>query len=866
MLTKHVGYIPACKLRSNQNGMFLDSNNWMLSSHLKISVFDTDKYLMVNYFILLLMPIALVSIFGCSSKSNTATASSVKDQVAAQIKFYQNPGGGASSEVWSQQPIIEILDSSGTRVTSGPDAWSPISISLSSGTGTLSGTVTVFAVMGLATFTDLKINSAGTKILNVSKSNLSGYGGSDVLSVASEPFNVVALSASQLSISGPGEIDSASCSLFTIHLQDSSGNDVRALNTISLNLVGGLHGSFYSDSGCSARISSVVHSAGESISTFYYLNLGGEKTSLTAQAPSLTLNSLSFAVKVRTPVPAKIFGPKIAGTHRCVLYTNGTAYCWGGINTYGQLGYLNSDNPTPVRLSFPITSISISTYSTCALLTNRTVNCWGGNINGELGIGTFDSTPHSIPVAVSSLSDVNRIISGKLHFCASTNSQGVQCWGSNGLKQLGDGTTTRRTSPVTAAIHLPSMATIVSMAGSGNSNLIAYSDGTVEKWGASLAPASVAGLSTVSKVFSSGEETFCAVLNDSSISCWGRNDTYQLGLGDNAVHSTPTVVTGINNVDELSMFTDATCAKLINGSVSCWGANASGQSGMSSLFSNYVTTPTAIQSGLIVANMSSGESQVCGVENSTQKIVCWGGAVSSQFYYPDYGKLYRYLSNSNNFVGLQSGVCTAVTFNLYNLNTIQEFSQNLNFTITSKNGVVQSYSEATCQTPIQNLTIPANNFSYTIYVKGIWLQSSAGNDYLTLNSAESFFNGATLAVSFSGTATKVFMNTVSAGSPGCFLNTFKILDNVGNFAFAGNSGIDVDINTYVYPGWSGVSIYSDSNCSTLASTITVSPSSSTGNYYLKLDQDCDERFDIYGQIHGNNSSVGSGYFQTGICN
>ena len=74
------------------------------------------------------------------------------------------------------------------------------------------------------------------------------------------------------------------------------------------------------------------------------------------------------------------------------------------------------------------------------------MKCWGLNNKGQLGDGT--TSDRSTPVAVSGLTDVAQIALGDAYTCALLNSGDVECWGWNNFGQLGDGSTTDSKSPV----------------------------------------------------------------------------------------------------------------------------------------------------------------------------------------------------------------------------------------------------------------------------------------------------------------------------------------------------------------------------------------------------------------------------------
>ena len=138
--------------------------------------------------------------------------------------------------------------------------------------------------------------------------------------------------------------------------------------------------------------------------------------------------------------------------HSCALTGDGLAHCWGE-NDYGQLGdgsTVNSVAPVVVSGLTSVTAITAGYGNSCAVTRGGTGYCWGANYYGQLGNGTTSQTANPVPGVVSGLAGVTAVSldAGSSHACALTAAHTVHCWGYNYSGQLGDGTTTNRTTAV----------------------------------------------------------------------------------------------------------------------------------------------------------------------------------------------------------------------------------------------------------------------------------------------------------------------------------------------------------------------------------------------------------------------------------
>jgi alpha-tubulin suppressor-like RCC1 family protein len=168
------------------------------------------------------------------------------------------------------------------------------------------------------------------------------------------------------------------------------------------------------------------------------------------------------------------------GSSSFAVGSTGTVWSWGG-NGNGQLGSGNTTSrSTPGQISGLSTATAISTGGshTLALLNDGTVKAWGYNLYGQVGDGT--RVQRTSPASVSGLSTAIAIAAGSMHSLVLLGDGTVWAWGSNANAAIGDGSTeTMRLTPVVVS-GLPSVVAIG--AGSYHSLAIA-ADGSVWAWG-----------------------------------------------------------------------------------------------------------------------------------------------------------------------------------------------------------------------------------------------------------------------------------------------------------------------------------------------------------------------------------------------
>ncbi|WP_027660832.1 RCC1 domain-containing protein [Salinispora fenicalii] len=305
----------------------------------------------------------------------------------------------------------------------------------------------------------------------------------------------------------------------------------------------------------------------------------------------------SSPVAVDLPTGTTITTIAAGQGHSLAVTSNGTVLAWGH-NNFGQLGDdTTTRRSTPVTVDLPtgttITTVAAGDRHSLALTSTGTVLAWGDNSAGQLGDGTTNNSSTPIAVDLPTGTTITTVVAGANHSLAVTSAGTVLAWGFNFWGQVGDGTTTNRSTPI--AVNMPTGTTITTVvAGTGHS-LAVTSAGTVLAWGYNSAgqlgdgttnnsstPVAVdlpAG-TTITTV-AAGERHSLALTSAGTMLAWGYNSAGQLGDGSTTDSSTPVAVdlpTG-TTITTVAAGDRHSLAVTSAGTVLAWGNNAFGQLG-----------------------------------------------------------------------------------------------------------------------------------------------------------------------------------------------------------------------------------------------------------------------------------------------
>jgi alpha-tubulin suppressor-like RCC1 family protein len=245
-----------------------------------------------------------------------------------------------------------------------------------------------------------------------------------------------------------------------------------------------------------------------------------------------------------------------------------------------------------------IASIATGLAHACGLDPQGKAYCWGANAAGQLGDGS--TTDRTTPVAVATGLTFTTLGAGWDFTCGLTSSGALYCWGGNQVGQFGDGTTTPSSTPVPAASsHIFVQIDVGSYHACGR-----VADGTAYCWGAE-------SRNNVPSASSLGFDV------PDTQTCDGYS-----GAPMWMCAKTPGVVQGNLTFVSISAGVFHTCGITASGATYCWGWNFAGQLGDGSI-NNSSISPVQVVNAPSFNQVVAGANHACG-RTAAGAAYCWG--------------------------------------------------------------------------------------------------------------------------------------------------------------------------------------------------------------------------------------------------
>jgi alpha-tubulin suppressor-like RCC1 family protein len=273
----------------------------------------------------------------------------------------------------------------------------------------------------------------------------------------------------------------------------------------------------------------------------------------------------------------------------------GMVNAWG-LNVSGQLGDGTTISAWETAVSvmglFGVTQVAGGWQHSLGLTSDGKVWAWGVNYDHLLGDGTTET--RSFPVMVKGLSGVVEVAGGLRHSLALKSDGTVWQWGA--------GIPLQQVAPLTGIVQIRAGEAL---------SLALKSDGTVWAWGENqwgqlgdgtttnrTTPVQVVGLTKCVQIACGSAHAF-GVTTEGVLWAWGFNGSGELGDGTKQNRAVPVQITALTNVKQISAGVGHSSALTTDGSYWSWGYNGEGALGDGTRISTTLPTKRTNLTGVV---------------------------------------------------------------------------------------------------------------------------------------------------------------------------------------------------------------------------------------------------------------------------
>ena len=308
--------------------------------------------------------------------------------------------------------------------------------------------------------------------------------------------------------------------------------------------------------------------------------------------------------------------------HYCALdNSSGTVYCWGS-DTCSDDGFGNCD--TDLSDSSAVTIGSGPIYPRISDIAPDNTTHLGDNST---------STPLVMPSVIPS-NPVFMASSRNTNCVMNSTQDNVTCWGRYRMNNYGIDTSSsiwRQSHSANSFLDLDigreHGCVVLSdryarMGAIGDGNSVSYTD-----------PGTLAtGVNNVVDI-ALGQDHTCALLDNGTVQCWGRDNSGQLGDnttntngvdngGNEGVDTAVNLSGSISNFIQIDAYSGSTCGLTDNGTIWCWGSNGNGQLGNGTTTDrDYPVQVSGIDNAL---DVYLGTAMGCAAIDNRTNLKCWG--------------------------------------------------------------------------------------------------------------------------------------------------------------------------------------------------------------------------------------------------